>query len=140
MVLGKETPPLTNNGGQGKRMRWRRALRPELSSVHCDASFPHTWSECMSRHPAVLCLSLVRSGSPFEERDLKSLMRSHVAMFGTVPVAGSHFQSCVEKKQQALAGVSTFGMPQPAMPCLARDMQGTERLLSVTDRSLCELM
>lgn len=77
----------------------------------------------------------------FEERDLKSVMRSHVSMFRTVPVAGSHFQSCVEKKQQALAGVSTFGMPQPAVPpCLARDMQGTERLLSVTDRSLCELM
>lgn len=117
--LAKKSPTLANNGGQGERLHWRRTLRPELSRVHCDASFYHTQSECMSRHPTVLCLSFVRSGRPFEERGLKSVMRSHVTVFGIVPVAGSHFQSCVEKKQQALTGVSTFrdASALHALPC-----------------------
>lgn len=68
--LAKKSPTLASEG-QGERMCWRGTLRPELSSVHCDASFCHTWSECVSCHPTVMCLSFVRSGSPMRRERFK---------------------------------------------------------------------
>lgn len=146
--LAKKSPTLAS-GDQGERMCWRGTFRPELSSVHCDASSRHTRSECVSCHPTVMCLSSVRSGSALRRERFKVCAEINVAPCRSVwnhpshgqsrPVTASHGQSrpvfCRERAASPHRGLH-IQAPSALRALPSRDMQGTERLLSVTASSL----
>lgn len=136
--LAKKSPTLAS-GDQGERMCWRGTFRPELSSVHCDASSRHTRSECVSCHPTVMCLSSVRSGSALRRERFKVCAEINVAPCRSVWNHPRHGQSrpvfCRERAASPHRGLH-IQAPSALRALPSRDMQGTERLLSVTASSL----